>query len=139
MLISFKIAYSCCFSKGGNLDFLEFLLKKFYNIEDVGVPSVHFIEKYIFSHLIVEPYWKNPNYNDYFFANLIIRFLRWSDSNRIRTTLTISVEDIDFDTQACKLRLKGRNIEENDHVKMGAYHTIDLVKSTFRLPLFTFL
>jgi len=60
--------------------------------------------------------------------------------------LTISVEDIDFDTQvslfnrfsfclknlltlvfkACKLRLKGRNIEENDHVKMGAYHTIDL-------------
>lgn len=47
-------------------------------------------------------------------------------SNRIRTTLTISIEDIDFDTQACKLRLKGRNIEENDHVKMGAYHTIDL-------------
>ena len=24
------------------------------------------------------------------------------------------------------LRLKGRNIEENPHVKMGAYHTIDL-------------
>ena len=24
------------------------------------------------------------------------------------------------------LRLKGRNIEENQHVKMGAYHTIDL-------------
>ena len=43
------MAYSCYFSKGGNLDFLEFLLKKFYNIEDVGVPSVHFIEKYIFS------------------------------------------------------------------------------------------
>ncbi|XP_066253158.1 protein pelota [Euwallacea similis] len=49
-----------------------------------------------------------------------------STSNRIRTTLTITVESIDFDTQACMLRLKGRNIEENQYVKMGAYHTLDL-------------
>ncbi|XP_055388176.1 protein pelota [Condylostylus longicornis] len=49
-----------------------------------------------------------------------------STSSRIRTTLTISVENIDFDTQACVLRLKGRNIEENQYVKMGAYHTLDL-------------
>lgn len=47
-------------------------------------------------------------------------------SNRVRTTLTIRVEDIDFDTQACKLRLKGRNVAENAHVKMGAYHTLDV-------------
>ncbi|XP_042901330.1 protein pelota [Parasteatoda tepidariorum] len=47
-------------------------------------------------------------------------------SNRIRTTLTIRVEDVDFDTQACMLRVKGRNIQENQFVKMGAYHTIDL-------------
>ncbi|XP_075152876.1 pelota mRNA surveillance and ribosome rescue factor [Haematobia irritans] len=49
-----------------------------------------------------------------------------STSSRVRTTLTISVETIDFDTQACVLRLKGRNIEENQYVKMGAYHTLDL-------------
>ncbi|XP_011196071.1 protein pelota [Zeugodacus cucurbitae] len=49
-----------------------------------------------------------------------------STSNRVRTTLTIAVESIDFDTQACMLRLKGRNIEENQYVKMGAYHTLDL-------------
>lgn len=49
-----------------------------------------------------------------------------STSSRVRTTLTISVENIDFDTQACVLRLKGRNIEENQFVKMGAYHTLDL-------------
>ncbi|CAG9837758.1 unnamed protein product [Diabrotica balteata] len=49
-----------------------------------------------------------------------------STSSRVRTTLTISVENIDFDTQACMLRLKGRNIEENQYVKMGAYHTLDL-------------
>ncbi|CAG4911621.1 unnamed protein product [Colias eurytheme] len=49
-----------------------------------------------------------------------------STSSRVRTTLTISVENIDFDTQACVLRLKGRNIVENQYVKMGAYHTLDL-------------
>lgn len=41
-----------------------------------------------------------------------------SKSNRVRTTLTISVENIDFDTQACVLRLKGRNIQENEYVKV---------------------
>lgn len=49
-----------------------------------------------------------------------------STSSRVRTILTIRVESIDFDTQACVLRLKGRNIEENQYVKMGAYHTLDL-------------
>ena len=32
LLIAFKMAYSCCFSLEGNLDFPEFLQKKFYNI-----------------------------------------------------------------------------------------------------------
>lgn len=41
-----------------------------------------------------------------------------SNSYRVRTTLTISVENIDFDTQACVLRLKGRNVEENKYVKV---------------------
>ncbi|XP_006815452.1 protein pelota-like, partial [Saccoglossus kowalevskii] len=49
-----------------------------------------------------------------------------SSSSRVRTMLTICVEDIYFDTQACVLRVKGRNIQENQYVKMGAYHTIDL-------------
>ncbi|CAH1801584.1 unnamed protein product [Owenia fusiformis] len=49
-----------------------------------------------------------------------------TSSNKVRTTLTISVEAIDFDTQACVLRVKGRNIQENQYVKMGAYHTLDL-------------
>ena len=33
LFIAFKMAYSCSFSWGGNLDFLEFLQKKFYNID----------------------------------------------------------------------------------------------------------
>ena len=32
LFIAFKMAYYCHFSLGGNLDFLDFLQKKFYNI-----------------------------------------------------------------------------------------------------------
>lgn len=47
-------------------------------------------------------------------------------SNRVKTTLTLEVESTDFDTQACVLRIKGRNMEENEYVKLRAYHTIDI-------------
>ncbi|XP_022672927.1 protein pelota-like isoform X1 [Varroa jacobsoni] len=57
-----------------------------------------------------------------------------TDSTRVRTTLTIRVESIDFDTAGCVLRVKGRNIRENEYVKLGAYHTLDLeVNRTFKL------
>ncbi|KOC70851.1 Protein pelota [Habropoda laboriosa] len=52
-----------------------------------------------------------------------------SNSYRVRTTLTICVEGIDFDTQACVLRLKGRNVEENKYVKMGAYHSCEITRN----------
>ena len=42
-----------------------------------------------------------------------------SSSSKVRTTLTIQVEAVDFDTQACVLRVKGRNVEENEYVKVG--------------------
>ena len=32
LFIAFKMAYFCCYSFRGNLDFPEFLQKKFYNI-----------------------------------------------------------------------------------------------------------
>jgi len=50
-------------------------------------------------------------------------------AEKVRTVLTVRVEAVDescFDTQSCMLRLKGRNIEENQHVKLGAFHTIEL-------------
>ena len=50
-----------------------------------------------------------------------------STTNRVRTTLTITVENIEFDTAACELRVKGRNIQENQYVKVSdaelIYHT----------------
>lgn len=39
-------------------------------------------------------------------------------SSRVRTTLTLCVEAIDFDSQACQLRVKGTNLEENQYVKV---------------------
>ena len=47
-------------------------------------------------------------------------------SNRVRTTLTIKVESVEYDNQAFILRIKGRNIEENQFVKLNQYHTLDL-------------
>ena len=32
LLITFKMAYSCCFSLGGNVDFLDFLQKSFITL-----------------------------------------------------------------------------------------------------------
>uniref|UniRef100_A0AAR2K0X7 Protein pelota homolog n=1 Tax=Pygocentrus nattereri TaxID=42514 RepID=A0AAR2K0X7_PYGNA len=40
-------------------------------------------------------------------------------SSRVRTTLTLCVETIDFDSQACQLRVKGTNIQENQYVKVS--------------------
>jgi protein pelota len=40
--------------------------------------------------------------------------------------LKIRVERIAFDTDECTLRLTGKNMEENEHVKMGQYHTINI-------------
>ena len=34
-------------------------------------------------------------------------------------TLCISIATIDFDTQACMLRVNGRNIAENQYVKVS--------------------
>ena len=36
LFITFKMAYFCCFSLGGTLDFPDFLQKKFYNIDYRG-------------------------------------------------------------------------------------------------------
>eukprot|EP01087_Luapelamoeba_hula_P014035 TRINITY_DN4051_c0_g1_i2.p1 TRINITY_DN4051_c0_g1~~TRINITY_DN4051_c0_g1_i2.p1 ORF type:complete len:489 (-),score=140.36 TRINITY_DN4051_c0_g1_i2:26-1492(-) len=49
-----------------------------------------------------------------------------SSSERLRLTLTIHVEKIVFEADSGLLRVSGPNRSENPHVKMGAYHSIDL-------------
>ncbi|TKR77600.1 hypothetical protein L596_018535 [Steinernema carpocapsae] len=55
-------------------------------------------------------------------------------TSRVMITLSIQVEDIDFDAEAGALHLKGRNVAENDYVKIGAYHTHDIeINRRFKL------
>eukprot|EP01080_Neovahlkampfia_damariscottae_P000159 gene159-4405_t len=43
-----------------------------------------------------------------------------------RFYLTIAVKNIDFDLDACSMRISGKNIAENDFVKIGQFHTMDI-------------
>ena len=78
-------------------------------------------------------------------------------SERLRISLTIEVESRDFDASAPMLRLKGKNIVENEFVKMGvltfssallaallaadgvltmqAYHTLEVEANRYSLYL----
>uniref|UniRef100_A0A0N5AI58 Protein pelota homolog n=1 Tax=Syphacia muris TaxID=451379 RepID=A0A0N5AI58_9BILA len=49
-----------------------------------------------------------------------------TSSQRVHTVLSICIETVDFDAAGCVLHLKGKNVVENEHVKMGAYHTLDV-------------
>lgn len=49
------------------------------------------------------------------------------DKSRVQIMLTVSVERVDFDEEQCSLRICGKNVRENEHVKLGQYHTLDLV------------
>ena len=45
---------------------------------------------------------------------------------RIQMHLKIKVERVEFDAEKCALRVSGKNVEENEFVKMGQYHTLEL-------------
>lgn len=49
-----------------------------------------------------------------------------SEKTRMHLKLNVQVENIEFDAEQCALRLNGRNLTENEHIKMGQYHTIEL-------------
>ena len=53
---------------------------------------------------------------------------------RVTLQLEVCVEKVDVDLQGSALYVKGKVTNENEHVKVGSYHTIDLGLDTkFRL------
>ncbi|KAI5055666.1 hypothetical protein GOP47_0029187 [Adiantum capillus-veneris] len=48
------------------------------------------------------------------------------EAERVHTRLEIKVEAIDYDNVANVLRVRGKNVGENEHVKLGAYHTLEI-------------
>lgn len=51
-------------------------------------------------------------------------------SNKVRTSITVRVDKVDFDPEVMTLRLSGPNVVESKVVKMGAYHTLTLELGT---------
>ncbi|RYR38774.1 hypothetical protein Ahy_A09g043953 isoform B [Arachis hypogaea] len=49
------------------------------------------------------------------------------EAERIKLKLEIKVEEVaDYDKEGSMLRIRGKNILENEHVKIGAFHTLEL-------------
>ena len=48
------------------------------------------------------------------------------DSERVKVKLTLMVESVEYDADVSQIRARGQNVEENEHVKLGAYHTLEL-------------
>lgn len=47
-------------------------------------------------------------------------------SSRVHTTLTLAITALDFDARQSELHVSGRVAVENDYVKLGQFHTLDL-------------
>lgn len=45
---------------------------------------------------------------------------------KIKFTITIKVEKIEYDSEKSTLRLSGKNVQESEYIKMGQYHTVSL-------------
>lgn len=48
------------------------------------------------------------------------------DAERVRLKLEVEVETVEYDKVASVLRVRGKNMLESEHVKLGAYHTMEL-------------
>ncbi|KAF3327754.1 protein PELOTA 1 isoform X1 [Carex littledalei] len=48
------------------------------------------------------------------------------DAERVKLKLEIRVEAVDYDKEGSVLRVRGKNITENEHVKIGQFHTLEL-------------
>ncbi len=48
------------------------------------------------------------------------------DSQKVKVLLAVIAEKIDVDIKGASLRVNGKNVRENKHVKLGSYHTLDI-------------
>ncbi|KAJ4955590.1 hypothetical protein NE237_012373 [Protea cynaroides] len=48
------------------------------------------------------------------------------DAERVKLKLEVQVETLDFDKEGSVLRIRGKNVLENEYVKIGAFHTLEI-------------
>nr|KJB26796.1 hypothetical protein B456_004G260600 [Gossypium raimondii] len=67
---------------------------------------------------------------DWVMARTVRKVLRETaggrDAERVALKLEIKVEAIDYDKEGSVLRIRGKNTLENEHVKIGQFHTLEL-------------
>ncbi|KAF5181951.1 Pelota-like protein [Thalictrum thalictroides] len=51
---------------------------------------------------------------------------RGRDAERVKLKLEINVESVDYDKEGSVLRLRGRTILHNEHLKIGQFHTLEI-------------
>jgi len=50
-------------------------------------------------------------------------------SSKVRMVLRVEIEKIEFDDQACVMRIGGKNKKKCDHVSLNSYHTLELLQN----------
>nr|GMC94100.1 protein PELOTA 1 [Ipomoea batatas] len=48
------------------------------------------------------------------------------EAERLKLKLQIKVEAVEYDKEDSALRIRGKNVLENEHVKIGAFHTLEI-------------
>ncbi|KAL0918683.1 hypothetical protein M5K25_010706 [Dendrobium thyrsiflorum] len=48
------------------------------------------------------------------------------DSERVKLKLEIKVESVDYNKEGSVLRIRGKNVLQNEHVKIGQFHTLEV-------------
>ncbi|KAL2650908.1 hypothetical protein R1flu_019036 [Riccia fluitans] len=49
-----------------------------------------------------------------------------NEAERVRLKLEVQVETVEYDNVAAVLRVRGKNMAENEYVRLGAYHTLEV-------------
>ncbi|CAD5326174.1 unnamed protein product [Arabidopsis thaliana] len=47
-------------------------------------------------------------------------------TERVKLKLEVQVEEVDYDKDGDVMRIRGKNIMENEHVRIGAFHTLEI-------------
>ncbi|KAI3980647.1 hypothetical protein MKX01_025212 [Papaver californicum] len=49
-----------------------------------------------------------------------------SDTARKKLVLEVEVDDVEYEKEGSVLRIRGKNVSKNEHVKIGSFHTLEI-------------
>ncbi|XP_051230486.1 protein PELOTA 1-like [Lolium perenne] len=57
---------------------------------------------------------------------ITVRKIGGRDTERVKMTLEIRVQSVEYDKEASRLRVRGKNMTKNEYLQVGQYHTLEL-------------